>query len=224
MSKFNVHVYTEVYATMRNIEANDAQHAARIADDRVDDLRYKVERGEVAWSEGPSLGFVVDPLLDNGEVDYEKSVQIEPDPDTLASRVDRAERGWAGHYICSERCMFRRNTLLSLMLKGEVARRIVVSTVGLQRTKPDVNGMVTAEEIGCGRYFETAAFEADAQDTRFHDADVNRRVAFDSPGSIGEVDADDQANDMHEAIVAEITAKLLDGTLPQTQPDQDHDA
>jgi len=40
--------------------------------------------------------------------------------------IKRYERGWAGHFICSYLCHFRRNTLLEF---GNV--RIVISTVGM---------------------------------------------------------------------------------------------
>ena len=119
--------------------------------------------------------------------------------------VKRTERGWAGHYICADRCRFRRNTLLE---HGGI--KIVVSTVGLFMQSPDAK---TFETVGHDRYFETMAFHAKVDDERYNDADVNRQVDFNSTWSISEIDADDKANDMHEAAVSEIMACLLAGNL-----------
>ena len=63
--------------------------------------------------------------------------------------VKRTERGWGGHFIMADRCLFRRNTLLEY-----ADRRFVVSTVGACY----VDGKL--EEIGHERYYETMAFEA----------------------------------------------------------------
>lgn len=116
--------------------------------------------------------------------------------------VKRIERGWAGHFCCANRCRFRRNTLLWC---GN--QRIVVSTVGLMEMHS--GGFDT---IGAGeRYYETMAFYADSNDLRYHDIDVQRQVFFDSPWAIREIDADDKANDMHEAVCEEISKKLSEG-------------
>lgn len=120
--------------------------------------------------------------------------------------VKRTERGWAGHYICSQECQFRRNTLLE---NGDI--RIVVSTVGRMLRK------LTYVEIGCGRYFETMAFHAYREDGRYWDADVTKQVYFDAPWAIAEIDSDDKANDMHEAVVDEIIAKLESGIIKEWQ-------
>lgn len=119
------------------------------------------------------------------------------------ARVEIVERGWVGHFILGHRCRFRRNTLVSC---GD--KRVVVSTVGQLRNMKD-NGF---EEVGHNRYFETMAFVA-VHDGRYWDADVSRNVPFLSEWSIGEVDADDDANDMHEAVVNEIKNKLADGSI-----------
>ena len=124
-------------------------------------------------------------------------------------KVLRQERGWGGHFICANSCRFRRNTLLTC---GEVS--IVVSTVGCMETsfkKGSEFYRGPFEEIGLGRYYETMAFHADPEDTRYHDADVRRQVDFNSPWAIGKIDADDEANRMHEAVVAEIANKLKKG-------------
>ena len=127
--------------------------------------------------------------------------------DHNAFTVQRTERGWAGHFICANRCRFRRNTLLE---RGDT--RIVISTVGrLENIKND-----GFETVGYNRYFETMAFHA-AFDGRYWDADVSREVCFESPWRISEIDADDRANDQHEAVVSEISAKLHSGCIPTTE-------
>ena len=122
--------------------------------------------------------------------------------------IKRTERGWAGHFICADRCKFRRNTLLENTVTGA---KIVVSTVGLMR------GPEGYETIGYKRYFETMAF-AGEHDGRYIDANVSRQVDFDSPWCIDELDADDRANDMHEAAVEELRLKLLAGYQPPVAP------
>lgn len=124
-----------------------------------------------------------------------------------SSDVVRIERGWAGHFIGANRCMFSRNTLLAYN-----SIKIVVSTVGLMRYENKF------ETIGLNRYFETMAFHSNPTDTRYYDADVSKQVNFDSEWAIAEQDADDKANEMHEAVVSEITNRLLAGdTFPVTE-------
>lgn len=124
-----------------------------------------------------------------------------------SSGVIRTERGWAGHFICANSCRFRRNTLLTY---NDI--RIVVSTVGLMERDGKF------ETIGHNRHFETMAFHSDPNDKRYYDANVSKQVYFDSDWAIAEQDADDKANEMHEAVVLEITNKLLAGeTFPVTE-------
>ena len=124
--------------------------------------------------------------------------------------VKRTERGWAGHFICAERCLFRRNTLLEL---GDVA--IVVSTVGAMRPLGRERGK--PETIGHCRYYETMAFHAH-KDGAYVEADVMRgELSFDSPWMLDrweDEDIDVQANNMHEAVVAEISERMVTGRMP----------
>lgn len=116
------------------------------------------------------------------------------------SGVIKTERGCAGHFICVNRCRFRRNTLLAY---NDI--KIVVSSVGLM----EINNKF--DTIGEERYFETMAFHADKDDKRYFDVDVSKQVYFDSDWAITEIDAVDKANEMHEAVVAEISNKLEKG-------------
>lgn len=120
-------------------------------------------------------------------------------------QVKRTERGWAGHYICSYKCLFRRNTLLEY---GDV--KVVVSSVGAQLESDRPRRFDT---VGDGRYYETASFMANPKDTRFHDIATGKRLEIDSNTAIDHLDADDEANDMHEAVVEEMAERMVKGTL-----------
>lgn len=115
--------------------------------------------------------------------------------------VKRTERGWAGHFICADRCRFRRNTLLEYK-----DIKIVVSSVGLLTTDDK-----SFDTVGLDRYFETMAFHSKKDDDRFNDIDVRKQVYFNSDWYISVVDADDKANIMHDVVVDEITNGLLSG-------------
>jgi len=119
-------------------------------------------------------------------------------------KVKRTERGWAGHYICADRCRFRRNTLLEYK-----KIKIVISTVG---------GFINEKEkrfetIGLNRYYETMAFHSKAEDIKYHDADVSREVSFKSKWAIDFIEGDYFADEMHEGVVKELTEKLLKGEI-----------
>lgn len=116
------------------------------------------------------------------------------------------ERGWAGHFICAHKCMFRRNTLIV----GD-KDSVIVSTVGGMRPTDGRNG---AEEIGYKRYYETKVFgvkkdgeylEADVQDQR--DFDGEWSICADSWQDLPK-DVDNRANEMHEKTVAQFVNKI----------------
>lgn len=122
--------------------------------------------------------------------------------------VKRTERGWAGHYICSRDCSFRRNTLLEYKDK-----KWIVSTVGSQR----IPGKRTITSIGHNRWYETMAFEA--RHDIYNDADVLKDIDFNSDWGIwGETwdevmekyngTPDIAANEMHEKVVEELMEKI----------------
>lgn len=146
-------------------------------------------------------------------------------------QVIRQERGWAGHFICSSKCLFRRNTLLSF---PHTDTHVVISTVGLQEAAyPPGHKYYTGpfEKISANHYFETKAFSALKGDGQYHNADTMEPVYFSSPWFITKWDNEAiHANEMHETVVNEITERFLSGTLYPTlcsvgdEPTQDYKA
>ena len=118
--------------------------------------------------------------------------------------VKITERGWAGHFCCSYRCEYHRNTLLEYN-----GMKVVVSTVGRLR-KDMISG--TYEDLGYKRYFETMAFMA-KEDDKYNDADVEREIQFDAKWSLPSPDMELEADAMHEDVVMELSKRLVDGTL-----------
>ena len=109
----------------------------------------------------------------------------------------RTERGWAGHFICSDECMFRLNTLLEY---DDV--KIVISTIGNMWT-----GDEHPKEIGYNRYYETMAFYG-VEIQGYIEADVTRQINFESKWEISESFKDNEANEMHEDVVQELMRKI----------------
>lgn len=126
----------------------------------------------------------------------------------MTSQVKVTERGWAGHFIASDRCKFRRNTLLEY---GD--KKWIVSTVGNYY----MYGRREMETIGAYRYYETMAFEA-LKCNGYWDADVSHEIEFDSPWGLFAENleefckkyphSDNDANDMHEKVVQELIKKI----------------
>ena len=126
----------------------------------------------------------------------------------IINEVKVTERGWAGHFICSDRCLFRRNTLLEYKDK-----KWIVSTEGAFRNREN-----KMDSIGHRRWYETMAFEA-IEDRGYIEADVMKEISFDSEWGIWgdsweEVcdncngTPDNVANDMHDRVVNELIDKI----------------
>ena len=132
------------------------------------------------------------------------------------SEVKRTERGWCGHFCGSRDCLYHRNTLLEY---GD--KKIVVSSIG--RYMPLYKRQIAYKDfyipnecyemIGRDRYFETMAFVAYESEEGYWDADVTKQVVFGSNWQLDQPDMEKEADEMHEAVVAEITQDLLNDTL-----------
>ena len=117
-------------------------------------------------------------------------------------QLKRTERGWAGYFICSDRCLFRRNTLLEYE-----NQKVVVSTVG--RLMVEYWGRLTLNTVGNERYYETMAFYSDPNDMVFHDIDVEREICLGCEWELNEID-DIKANDMHENAVEWVSKQIVE--------------
>jgi len=112
------------------------------------------------------------------------------------------ERGWAGHFICSNRCNFRRNTLIEY---GD--KKVVVSTVGLMEARYSTYAKRIYETVGAGRYYETMCFWA--KNDKYKDADVGRQIFIDCNWAIDKLSAELEANEMHDNYVNEVKKYIL---------------
>ena len=114
-------------------------------------------------------------------------------------KIQRTERGWAGHFCGAKNCLFRRNTLLQCEDQS-----VVVTTIGSWRPIDEIL------EVGPGRYYETMVFMA----KNYKEADVSKQIYnFTSPWFLKDKCADDKANDMHETVVEEISQMMIDNTI-----------
>lgn len=123
--------------------------------------------------------------------------------------VKITERGWAGHFICSGQCRFRRNTLLEYK-----DRKWVVSTVG-NLWHPQTGELM---KIGADRWYETMAFEA-CNNLGYIDADVSKELDIESECGLYAATKeelyekyplmDNVANEMHEDVVKEMVEKIV---------------
>ena len=134
----------------------------------------------------------------------------------IINGVEITERGWAEHFICADSCKFRRNTLLEYKDK-----KWIVSTVGampqseIMKKYPEFCSKNGFETIGCDRYYETMAFEAEPVKNKdgiiiYYDADVGKQIYFDSDWAISDCnfETDKQANEMHDKVVEELIKKI----------------
>ncbi|HUX79061.1 MAG TPA: hypothetical protein VMW10_04855 [Alphaproteobacteria bacterium] len=123
------------------------------------------------------------------------------------NKIKRIERGWAGHFCCAAKCLFRRNTLIEYGDKG-----VVISTVGaLYFDYPETTGEREFTEVCNGAYYETQVFWAG--DNEYKDADVSRSISFEAPWKIKDLNDEVGANNMHETAVNEIIHRLIGGYL-----------
>lgn len=123
--------------------------------------------------------------------------------------VSVTERGWAGHFICSDKCCFRRNTLLEYN-----GIQVVVSTVGAMIGR----GINSCERewvtIGYDRYYETLAGLA-KEKNGYIEIDVEKQINFNSNWCLDHIGngSDNEANEMHDKVCLEIVDMLVENLI-----------
>ena len=126
----------------------------------------------------------------------------------IINEVNVIERGWPGHFMFADKCLFRRNTLLEY--KGI---KWIVSTIGKYTNREN-----RIDSIGHCRWYETKGYEAKEEDG-FIRANVEKNIFFDSKcGICGDSweeicdnyngTPDNAANDMHDKVVSELIDKI----------------
>lgn len=116
------------------------------------------------------------------------------------------ERGWAGHYILSHNCNFRRNTLI---VDKDI--KVVVSTVGNlvtpynEKFEVDFNNRKTSK-LGSDHYFETLV--GYSKNDEFDDMDVTNLISIPLNTRLYEPWVELEADEMHETIVEYIKQNI----------------
>ena len=123
----------------------------------------------------------------------------------MTKQVKRTERGWIGHFICADRCLFRRNTLLEYE-----DTKIVVSTVGGMMVEN--HGKREIDTVGHERYYETKAFHSAPNDMVFHYINAEREICLGCEWALNEID-DIKANEMHENAVDWVSKQMVEHSL-----------
>jgi len=124
--------------------------------------------------------------------------------------IQYKERGWPGHFLLGNKCLYHRNTLVS----GDNIS-VVVSTVG----NMFLDYKIEVQEVGLNRIYETMVFVGKIENN-YHEADVTKEVSnttskwFLSKKELRE-DSDNQADDMHDTMVKEV-AELIRINAVQT--------
>lgn len=124
------------------------------------------------------------------------------------------ERGWIGHHVLGDRCLFRRNILVEH--KGV---KIVVSSIG---NMIDIHAVgypneITIQPITQYRdskiYFESLVFHAKYNDP-YNDADVERLIPCNVVPAADLFIRDDRIwNTFHDNTVKAVKTRLITGDL-----------